>query len=404
MKNKTKPYLIGRFFDGISSGLFMMALPWVILSTPDMGTFVALTALTCTVVSFVSTPFFATLIDRHSRKSILVFNQILQSSTAAIVFIAFWSDSIWVNTHSHWLLAVAQLIFWVSSNLAWSTNNAFTQENYDKHEYARISGYQEVVMQGTTLGAGAVGIVLLQVWGMLEFALFAATASAIAASSYLITPYRQQVRTSHKTPFLTQLKESKSIFQKAPRFYGFLMLSSLSYPILTFLGKLVPIRFSELGISGDWYAMYNVAFGAGSLLTGIFVAKLLTMTSHQNTIQYAMYVLVLMLFGMSLSDNPMYLLIFTAGFGFFNALNRIARTNWMHHSVKVSERGRVDGGLAMFATLVQSGSYTVIALLSHHQITHYGFVIAAVSVLIACAIMTQLKQGLGQPLTAAHQY
>ncbi|MCE9831613.1 hypothetical protein [Vibrio diabolicus] len=27
MKNKTQPYLAGRFFDSISSGLFMMALP-----------------------------------------------------------------------------------------------------------------------------------------------------------------------------------------------------------------------------------------------------------------------------------------------------------------------------------------------------------------------------------------
>lgn len=34
MKNKTQPYLAGRFFDSISSGLFMMALPWVVLSEP----------------------------------------------------------------------------------------------------------------------------------------------------------------------------------------------------------------------------------------------------------------------------------------------------------------------------------------------------------------------------------
>lgn len=71
-RNRTLPYLSGRFFDGISSGLFMMALPWVMLSTPDMGTFIALVALTCTATSFVLTPFFATLIDRHSRKLLLI--------------------------------------------------------------------------------------------------------------------------------------------------------------------------------------------------------------------------------------------------------------------------------------------------------------------------------------------
>ncbi|MBW3695389.1 MFS transporter [Vibrio sp. T187] len=398
MKNRTMPYLTGRFFDGISSGLFMMALPWVMLATPNMGTFVALVALTCTAVSFLATPFFSTLIDRHSRKSLLVVIQMLQAATAGAVFLAYW-----FGMDSHWLLAAAQLVFWVSSNLAWSTNNAFTQENYDKHEYASISGYQEIVMQGTTLGAGALGIVLLQTWGMLEFALFAASASAIATLSYLMTPYRQQVRNNQNTPFMVQLAETRHIFGQAPRFYGFLLLSSLSYPILTFLGKLVPIRFAEQGISGDWYAMYNIAFGAGSLLTGLFIAKLLSKTSHLHTIQYSMYVLVLMLLGMSWSQQPIYLMVFTVGFGFFNALNRIARTNWMHHTIQMAQRGRVDGGIAMFATMVQSLSYVMIAALSHYQLTYLGFIIAAAVVAIASVVMGLLANNPSQPLNEATQ-
>ncbi len=149
MKNKTQPYLAGRFFDSISSGLFMMALPWVMLSEPKMGTFVALVSLSCTAISFLTTPFFSTLVDRHSRKALLVLNQWIQSGMALVVFIAYW-----LGFESHWLLAFAQLVYWVSSNFAWTTNNAFTQENYQHHEYAKISGQQEIVMQSTTLGAG----------------------------------------------------------------------------------------------------------------------------------------------------------------------------------------------------------------------------------------------------------
>ena len=160
-KSRTLPYLSGRFFDGISSGLFMMALPWVMLESENMGTFVALIALACTATSFVLTPFFSTLIDRHSRKSLLVLVQLIQSVTAMVVFFAYW-----LSDGSYWLLAAAQLVFWVTSNLAWTTNNAFTQENYDLHEYASISGKQEIVMQGTTLGAGALGVILLQAWGL----------------------------------------------------------------------------------------------------------------------------------------------------------------------------------------------------------------------------------------------
>ncbi|MCG9596130.1 MFS transporter [Vibrio sp. Isolate25] len=387
MKNRTMPYLSGRFFDGISSGLFMMALPWVMLETPGMGPFVAMVALACTAISFFLTPLFSTLIDRHSRKSLLVIVQLVQSLTALLALIAYW-----LGFDSNWLLAVAQLVFWVSSNLAWTTNNAFTQENYDPHEYAAISGKQEIILQGTTLGAGALGVVLLQTWGMLEFAAFAAAASGLSTLSYLVTPYRQKLRQSKTTSFIGQMKESKDIFTAQPRFYAFLLLSALSYPILTFLGKLVPIWFSEVGISGDWYAGYNIAFGLGSLMTGLFVARLLKLASHQSTMLYSMAIASVMLIGMSFSAHPAYLLIFTLFFGSFNALNRIARTNWMHHTIRVEQRGRADGGLQMFATMAQSISYTVIAFLSHYGLTQYGFMLAAVTMIGAVLMMKQLNK------------
>ncbi|MEF1328251.1 MFS transporter [Vibrio sp. M260121] len=386
MKNKTLPYLAGRFFDSISSGLFMMALPWVMLAEPGMGTFVALVSLSCTAVSFLATPFFSTLIDRHSRKQLLVLNQWLQAGMAFIIFVAYW-----LELSSHWLLAFAQLVYWVSSNFAWTTNNAFTQENYQRHEYAKISGQQEIVMQSTTLGAGALGIVLLEMWGMREFALFAASASSIAVLFYMATPYVQQIRDSHAVAFMSQLKESKQIFAKEPTFYAFILLSCLSYPILTYLGKLVPIWFSEQGISGDWYAGFNISFGLGSLLTGLIVTKVLNQFGHTSIIVVSMSVLVIALVGMSLSAHPLTILMFTALFGIFNALNRIARINWMHHTVSVHQRGRVDGGISMFATTVQSLSYVVIAMLSHYGLTKYGFILAAGTMAMAVCVMWYLN-------------
>lgn len=386
-KSRTLPYLTGRFFDGISSGLFMMALPWIMLSSPDMGTFVAMVALACTATSFILTPIFATLIDRHSRKLILIAVQIIQSLTAAGVMIAYFA-----GLESHWLLASAQLIYWVSSNLAWSTNNAFTQENYQPHEYAAISGKQEIVMQGTTLGAGALGVILLQHWSMIEFAIFATISSTIAAVSYIVTPYNQQQGDHTTDSFIDQMKQSRHIFAQQPQFYALLMLSCLSYPVLTFLGKLVPIWFAENGISGDWYAGYNISFGLGSLLTGLFITKLLARGSHQTTMQYSMAVVALTLVGMSLATHPAYILAMTVLFGFFNALNRIARTNWMHHTVSIAQRGRVEGGLVLFSTSVQSVSYVVIALLAHYDATQYGFAIAAFTMLGAAISMSLLNR------------
>lgn len=373
VKNRTRPYLTGRLFDGISSGLFMMALPWIMLSEPNMGVFVAILALTCTALSFCLTPIFSTLIDRTSRKYLLIWVQVLQTSMAILVALVYG-----LGYESLWLLAIAQIVFWTSSNLAWTANNAFTQENFEQHEYAALSGKQEVIMQGATLGAGALGVLLLERWGMYEFACFAASASAIATVSYILTPYRRQLRQSRVVSFVAQMKESREIYTQRPHFYVFLMLSALSYPILTFLTKLVPIWFSEMGISGDWFAGYNIAFGTGSLMTGLLVSRLLGLGSHQLIMMGSMGLAAIMLVGMSLSPSPHFILVFTFLFGTFNALNRIARTNWMHHSIRIDQRGRADGGLQMFATLAQSISYVGIAFLSHFGITQLGFLLPLV--------------------------
>jgi DHA3 family macrolide efflux protein-like MFS transporter len=364
-----------------------MALPWIMLSEEGMGIFVAITALVCTSLSFIFTPFFATMIDRHSRKNILIFMQLLQAITALLVFISYHNEF-----QSHWLLAFAQLIFWLSNDLAWSCNNAFTQENYGQDEYAKISSYQEVVMQVTTLGAGALGIILLEYWSMLEFSFLAAFASLLSGLCYIATPYKRQFSPSLKEAFFKQLVASKSIFAKQIHLYAFLALSCLSYPVLTFLVKLVPIYFAEQGISGSWFATWKMSYGLGALLSGLLIARLLARYDHENAMIVSILVMAFLLLLMGSYLSPTLIILLTIILGFFNSYNRIARTNKMHHVIVMQEKGRVEGGLKLFSTLAQSLSYVVIALLSYLQLTALGFIIIGIVLLIAGVIMLLLKQ------------
>ncbi|UGA56902.1 MFS transporter [Vibrio sp. VB16] len=384
MRKRVLPYLSGRLFDGISSGMFMMALPWVMLNESGMGTFVAILALVCTGASFVSTLFMATLIDRFSRKKLLVLMQVVQASTALCVLLAYW-----YGVESIWLLAFAQLVFWLSGDMAWSTNNAFVHENFNPNEYAKISSYDEVVMQTSVLGAGALGIIVLEMWSMVEFAFLATLASSIAAMSYLITPYRRQLSTRIKESYLSQLVESKSIFSKDTAFYAFIALSCLSYPVLTFLVKLVPIYFSEQGVEGSWFATWKMSYGVGALICGLVVAKLLTRFNPDKSMLFSIFIMSILLLGIGVFLSPIVMVTLTVIIGFFNAFNRISRINKLHHMVAVSERGRVDGGLKLFSTLSQSLSYLLIAWLTANQLTSYGFMIIA-GVMMSAAMMMWL--------------
>ncbi|WP_222709886.1 MFS transporter [Reinekea thalattae] len=389
MTKKTRHYLCALFFDGLSTGLFLMALPWLMLSGEGNGLFVASVAIVCTAASFLVTPFFATLIDRHSRKLILLSMQGLQALTAVITLLV----SIYVENQLIWL-AAAQLIFWVSSDVAWTASNAFVQENFQPEEYAQLAGRQEVVLQGTTLAAGALGILLLQRWSLTEFALFASIASSLGWLFFLLTPYNRQPRSlQSKASFKAELVQSASLVKAQPRFFALLMLSTLSYPLLTYLAKLVPIWFAEQGVSGSWFSAYYLSFGLGSLLVGFVIQKLLARFQQTQIMLAALFAISLLLLTVANILTPIFVVGFAALFGVFNAANRIARINWMHHQIEVSKRGRSEGVLTLFSIATQNLSYVVIALLSAQKITHYGFYIAAVVMLFAALAFYGLVKG-----------
>ncbi len=370
--------LTGLFFEGVSTGLFMMALPWLMLKQGDNGTLVALIALVCTLASFLLTPIFSTAIDRFSRKYVLVCVQLAQALTALLLMLASLDGEV-----STLMMASAQLIYWVTVDLTWNCTGAFIQENFVEEEYPRISSYQEVLMQGVMLLSGALGVFLLELWPIHYFALFACLAASMGAISYALMPYRRKLRHYHQRRFIKQLTESKTLFLRQPKLMLFLAMSCLSYPVLMYLVKLVPIFLADKGFSGEWFALWKSSYGFGAMMCGLAVVMLMTRFSHEKLMLSAIFTIAFVLSIMTLAPLPWVLVVMTLLIGFFNALNRIARINKMNLVIDTNERGRIDGGLKMFSTLSQSLGYVVIAFLAHWQITEWGF--AVIAIVMFCA-------------------
>lgn len=387
MPNKYISFLCGRFFDGISSGMFMLALPWIMLEQTNNGTLVALSALASTLLSFCLSPFLSTLIDIHSRKLILLSVQLIQALTAIIVLFAFFYD--WQPIV---ILIFSQIVFWCSNDLAWKTNNAFIQENFEQVEYPKITSYQEIIMQITTLGAGAVGIILLEHWSMFEFAMIAALSSLVAALSFSVMPYQRKVRLKHDTRFFKQLVATKAIISKQSQLLGFLALSCLSYPVLTFLVKLVPIYFYQQGFGAHWFASWKLSFGIGALISGLLIRYLFAKYETEKLMISSIALIACLLFSQSLFSSPWIIVSFTFGLGFFNSVNRISRMNKMNKEIKLEERGRIEGSLHMFSAFFQSLGYGLIAILSHYDATQLGFGIISLFMLFAALLMLNIYQ------------
>lgn len=392
-------YLTARFFDGLSTGLILMALPWFILTSGGSGSFVAGIALACTLASFALTPLLSTYIDRYSRKTILITNQAIQAVVALLVAICVAN-----NVASPWLLGASQVIYWVTMNMAWSTNNAFTQENWNPDEYASISGKQEVVAQMTVLLAGATGVILLETWGLLIFSLVASLASAISTVSYLVTPYRRKAlvgnmpgaainprsQPTNKQSTWGQLKQSKGIILADKTFFAFIFAAQLGYPVLTFLAQLVPIWLTEQGASGSWFASYQLLLGLGAITSGLLIKQVYRIVALEKILPLGALAMGLTIFAMSWQPSLLAFIALAALFGFFKSVNRVTRTNLMHIHTDTATRGRAEGVLGMMVMTVQSFSYLFIAAISASGHTALGFSAAASVMLLSALVMAFL--------------
>ena len=72
--------------SSIGSGITMIAVPWLLVTSDNGDAVFGYVALCMTVLSFILTPFVGHLIDRMSRKRILLISQMVSLIDAAHIF------------------------------------------------------------------------------------------------------------------------------------------------------------------------------------------------------------------------------------------------------------------------------------------------------------------------------
>lgn len=170
-------------------------------------------------------------------------------------------------------------------------------------------------MQITTLGAGASSIILLEKWGMFEFASIALFSSLIAGLSVSMMPYQRQVQLKHGTRFYEPFLETKTIILKQSPLLIFLALSCLSYPVLTFFVKRVPLYFNEQGFRAHWFASWKLSFGIGALISGLLIRYLLAQYETEKLRISRIALIAYLFFSQPLFSSTWIIVSFTLGLG-----------------------------------------------------------------------------------------
>ena len=340
----------------------MIAIPWFFALEAEMPLFGTLYLIT-NILAFFWVPYSGILIDKHNRKHIFLFINLVTGC-----FVLALAITGLVNDHLS-LLAVASvfMLTFLNYNIHYPNLYAFAQEIVPPEKYGKIASYLEIEGQTANMAAGAFAALLLEgtdngimnifgvswdlgiqieAWNIWDIFLvdgitYFISLVIIALINYVPIAQRKEEKGSLQSRLLTgikYLKEHKMIF----------IFGLFSYAIFVtilmegfFLNALYVNNHLQAG--GEVYAAAEIFYGLGAFSSAFFIIWISNKFSIPSAIIFLTLLTAWVFIWMTLSTS--HLIFYTVGvlLGLSNAGTRILRTTFLFKTVPNQLFGRVSG-------------------------------------------------------------
>jgi MFS family permease len=353
--------LIANAISGISQGITMLAVPWYFTGVLHRESLFGNIYFAVTFVSLFWGVYSGTLIDRYNRKKIfLAMNAVGLVGLGSVSAYGFLQQNIpW------WLAAIPFAITVFIYNLHFPNLYAYAQEITPRTDYGKVTSLLEIQGQISFTAAGGIAAVLLQgfdgsaagdlfpilknirlapvaIWKI--FALDALTYLLAFVIIYFVQSLPVVENKIDTAPWHIRLKTGLVFLLKHPLILRFGMFSLMLFlTIIIFGTQLSPIYVKQhLNRGGDVFAISDMAFSFGSLLAGIFTARLFK--PHQNISGIiGLHVLAgCMYLAMLVTKTVAWFYLANFLIGFCNAGVRIQRITYIFHHIPNYVIGRAS--------------------------------------------------------------
>src|SRR5690606_4089146 len=152
--------LMANIASSIGTGITMIAVPWLLVTSENGNVLFGFITLGMTLINFLITPYIGTLVDRVSRKSLLLTSEILCLLAILVFAILGFAE----QTYTIWHYTVIFMIGSLYYTIFYPSMFAMNQEIFDKSQYKALNGTMEVQEQLSSMIAGAVASFLLIHW------------------------------------------------------------------------------------------------------------------------------------------------------------------------------------------------------------------------------------------------
>ncbi|MFH1180492.1 MAG: MFS transporter [Candidatus Bathyarchaeota archaeon] len=384
LSRQMRPFLIifgGQAFSLFGSRLVQFSLVWYLTSQTGSAQVLTTASIAAILPQVVIAPFAGALVDRWSRRRVMMISDSLIAAAIMVLAVLFAFDRVEV-----WHIYAVMLFRSAGGAFQWPAMQASTSMMVPKHHLSRVAGLNQSLQGLVAIVAPPTGALLLELLPI-QYVLAVDVVTALFAVGplfFISIPQPERGDISARG-VLADMKEGFTwIWSKKPlvMIMGIsLMINLVTNPAFTLLPLLITTYFKGGAIELAWVQSAN---GLGLILGGIALGIWGGFKSKGKTAFSALFVSSLGLLGFSQTPADMFLvgIGFVFVFGFMNAIGNSSFFSVLQTVIPHEMQGRV-------LTLVMATSIAVspIGLVIAGPVAElfgirFWFVIAGATILI----------------------
>ncbi|QFF97480.1 MFS transporter [Psychrobacillus glaciei] len=376
--------------SSIGSGITMIAIPWMLVTSTNGNAVFGYVTICMTIISFIVTPFIGNLIDKMSRKKLLLVSEII-----CFVLLLFFSIIGFMGLHYEvWHYMFIYMIGSLYYTIFYPTMFALNQEIFNKDQYRSLNGTMEVQGQLSSVIAGGLASILLSIWDLQYILLLDALTYGAAIYFYLKLPYTQI--SLRKVSKISKSKGTEGLMYmlKRPSMFIFVFFSIMPFIGVMITNYLFPVYLSDvLKSSGSLYGTQSMIYGMGAIMAGIIVPIIARKFGDEKTIIYCMITYTIAISLIVWVNIPFYLsLMFFIAIG--NSGARVARNSFLMDQIPNEIIGRIDSlfrSLGLFFRIVLLAIFT--GMVSTGQIIYCFIILSGLLIIASIFVFFSWKKG-----------
>lgn len=348
-------------FSGFGQGMTMIGIAWFLVETTGSAQLLGSTMFTSAVLMFFIGPYIGTLIDRYSRKKMLLIENLIGFGVLGLL--AIWG---FFGEYAEWMLIVIYLTTTFMYQIHYPTQSALVQETFEPKHYNSINSLLEIEGQTASVLAGAFAGILLSSYGLHVVIIFNAITylfafTLLSTMAYTFT-LEKEAKQNQGVAWTVQLMESWRYIRQKKGFLLFGISALMPFIAVMATNLLKPVYISQTLQAGvSVYSLGEVTYALGAVAAGLLVAivvrkmgQLAAMIGNTLLFAIAIVVMIALPYGWALIAAYTF-------YGWSNASVRLIRQSLYMTVVPKHQMGRVMSffnSIGMMMRLVLIGLFT----------------------------------------------